>query len=254
MRVRIALTPEKGTIKLPYNYGYFLSSIVYSFLKESDSRFSKFLHHEGYYNEGKTFKLFTFSPLLALQRMALRQGIVLGGKIEWLVSSPKEKFLFHLTDGILEVGYLIIKHQKLLAEQIEVMEPPVFSGNMSFRALSPIVVSTGEKLEDGTFHKKFLSPSEPEFYEILERNLRRKYKTCYGNDASEEKVLFEPNREFIAQRRRISKLIEYKGIKIRGWMFPFRAKGNPELIKIGYEAGFGEGNSAGFGMVEVRNE
>jgi CRISPR-associated endoribonuclease Cas6 len=32
----------------------------------------------------------------------------------------------------------------------------------------------------------------------------------------------------------------------------FIAQGNPDLIKIGYEAGFGENNSAGFGMVEVR--
>ena len=27
--------------------------------------------------------------------------------------------------------------------------------------------------------------------------------------------------------------------------------GNPELIQIGYECGFGDKNSAGFGMVEV---
>ena len=53
-------------------------------------------------------------------------------------------------------------------------------------------------------------------------------------------------------RRPQSKLIDYKGIKIRGWFMHFTIQGNSELIRIGYEAGFGENNSAGFGMVEVQ--
>ncbi|MEO0247726.1 MAG: CRISPR-associated endoribonuclease Cas6 [candidate division WOR-3 bacterium] len=31
----------------------------------------------------------------------------------------------------------------------------------------------------------------------------------------------------------------------------FEAKGNPELLEIGYKAGFGAKNSMGFGMVKV---
>jgi CRISPR-associated endoribonuclease Cas6 len=32
---------------------------------------------------------------------------------------------------------------------------------------------------------------------------------------------------------------------------PFTLSGNSELIKVGYECGFGEKNSTGFGMVEL---
>jgi CRISPR/Cas system endoribonuclease Cas6 (RAMP superfamily) len=34
-------------------------------------------------------------------------------------------------------------------------------------------------------------------------------------------------------------------------MAPFVVRGSVELIALGYEAGFGEKNSMGFGMVEV---
>ncbi|MGQ9648304.1 MAG: CRISPR-associated endoribonuclease Cas6, partial [Thermodesulfobacteriota bacterium] len=47
--------------------------------------------------------------------------------------------------------------------------------------------------------------------------------------------------------------LDYKGTKIRGWLMHFTAEGNTDLIKIGYEAGFGENNSAGLGMVEEIN-
>ena len=34
-------------------------------------------------------------------------------------------------------------------------------------------------------------------------------------------------------------------------MCPFQAEGSVELIKLGYQTGFGDKNSFGFGMVEV---
>ncbi|MBN2244972.1 MAG: CRISPR-associated endoribonuclease Cas6, partial [Candidatus Aminicenantes bacterium] len=42
-----------------------------------------------------------------------------------------------------------------------------------------------------------------------------------------------------------------KGINIKAFEAPFIIRANPELIKIGYQCGFGEKNSAGFGCVEI---
>jgi CRISPR-associated endoribonuclease Cas6 len=50
---------------------------------------------------------------------------------------------------------------------------------------------------------------------------------------------------------RIHKLITYKDTKIFCYHCPFTVEGSPELMRIGYECGFGDGNSKGFGMVEV---
>jgi len=49
----------------------------------------------------------------------------------------------------------------------------------------------------------------------------------------------------------IYRLVDYKGTKIKAIMAPFVVRGSPELMEMGYEAGFGEKNSMGFGMVEV---
>ena len=246
MRFRISLHPEKDKFKLPYNYNYPLASAIYSFLGRGDASFSDFLHDEGFYHDGKTFKLFTFSPLFCSQRKAVKDGLLIKGKIDWFISSPREEFVSGLARGILQQGFLSFRDQRLIVEQVEVLSQPSFQSRMSFRTLSPIVVSTGDMNSNGKFHKTYLSPEEPEFGRILEANLRRKYKACYGEEPSPEGISLK------LLRTPQSKLLDYKGIKVRGWFMHFIAQGNPDLIKIGYEAGFGENNSAGFGMVEVR--
>jgi len=56
---------------------------------------------------------------------------------------------------------------------------------------------------------------------------------------------------------KISKLIHFKKInnniktKIKGFESPFKIIADPELIGIGYQAGFGNDNSAGLGCVEI---
>lgn len=246
MRFKISLHPEGERLKLPYNYNHALAAAIYSFLAQGDITFSHFLHQEGFYHQGKTFKLFTFSPLLSKRRKAIKDGLIMEGRIDWFISSPREEFVTNLAHGILEQGLLLFFGQRLIVEEVEVLNQPAFGDQASFRTLSPIVISTGEVGSNGRFHKKYLSPEEPGFSPILEENLRRKYQACYGKEAPGEglslKLLRTPQ----------SKLIDYKGIKIRGWFMHFIVEGNAELIKIGYEAGFGENNSAGFGMVEVQ--
>ena len=46
-------------------------------------------------------------------------------------------------------------------------------------------------------------------------------------------------------------LINYKRIKVRGVLYPLHVSGSRELMQIGYECGFGDKNSAGFGMEET---
>ena len=41
--------------------------------------------------------------------------------------------------------------------------------------------------------------------------------------------------------------------KIKGTLAPFRLRAPRELMEVGYECGFGEKNSMGFGMVKVES-
>jgi len=51
---------------------------------------------------------------------------------------------------------------------------------------------------------------------------------------------------------KIIKNIQFKQTNIIGFLAPFTVIGSPELIRVGYEAGFGEKGSMGFGMVKTR--
>ena len=183
MRFKISLHPEGERLKLPYSYNHALAAAIYSFLAQADSTFSQFLHQGGFYHKGKAFKLFTFSPLLSKRRKAIKDGLLMEGRIDWFISSPREEFVTSLAQGILAQGFLPFLNQRLIVEEVEVLSQPAFGDQASFRTLSPIVVSTGEVGSNGKFHKKFLSPEEPEFSQILEENLKRKYQACYGKEA-----------------------------------------------------------------------
>jgi len=95
-------------------------------------------------------------------------------------------------------------------------------------------------------------PDEPEFSELVRQNLIRKYEAIHARKPQDDSFTMEFDAEYIRKRGgRITRLIRYKEIDIRGILCPFHASGNPELMFVGYECGFGDKNSAGFGMVEV---
>ncbi|MEM4509071.1 MAG: CRISPR-associated endoribonuclease Cas6, partial [Archaeoglobaceae archaeon] len=108
-----------------------------------------------------------------------------------------------------------------------------------FVTLSPINVS---KAENGKAVD--LYPTQREFYEVLKQNLIKKYVLLHGKEPESREVEFKPI-SFKPKR------IKIKDTWHRCVEMVFEAKGNPELLEIGYKAGFGAKNSMGFGMVKV---
>ena len=95
-------------------------------------------------------------------------------------------------------------------------------------------------------------PEDPAFSELVRQNLIRKHKVIRGRLPSDDAFTLEFDKNYIARKQgRVTRLIDFKGIKVRGVLCPFRVSGSRALIQIGYECGFGDKNSAGFGMVEV---
>jgi len=118
---------------------------------------------------------------------------------------------------------------------------------MTFSTLSPIFVSTGERDAAGRFQKRFLSPDEPDFARVLTDNLKRKAEAV-SREIPDGELRFE----WLSPPK--SKLMNVNNTNVRGWMMKFRVTGPPELIQLGYDAGFGERNAQGFGMVTVRTD
>ncbi len=250
MRIKIICDVGRG-IYLPINYNHFLTSAIYQFLELSDPEYADFLHEDGYTIGTKRFKLFTFSQLMARRRQIVDDQICLRSRVTWYVSSPQEAFLGNFAASLMAEGALRIGNQYLSVMDVEIPRTPHFRQEMKFRCLSPITMSTKRERE-GRLVMHYCLPDEPEFSELVRQNLIRKYEAIYGRSPSDDSFSMEFDQEYILRRKgRVTRLVKYKGVDIRGVMCPFYARGSPALMFVGYECGFGDKNGAGFGMVEI---
>ena len=250
MRIKILADVAEG-LTLPINYNYILAGVIYGFLKESDPEYASFLHNEGYLGGEKRFKLFTFSQLMAERRRVAGDTIHFGSTLAWQVSSPVERFLSHFADTLLTSGRLTLGQRQLPIRDVTVPRIPRFRSEMQFRCLSPIVMTTRRE-RDGKPAMHYCLPDDPALSELIRKNLIRKHEAIHGRPPPDDSLTFAFDRNYIDRRQgRVTRLVDYKGIKIRGILCPFRVVGSPALIRVGYECGFGDKNSAGFGMAEV---
>ncbi len=252
MRLALSLRPDRIPCIIPFDYAHALTAVVYGFLDSASHDYARFLHDEGYRSGAKRFKLFTFSQLLIPKRKIKKDGLVcLSSEIAWQISSPISEFIEHLAQGLLSLGRMRLGANAFGIERVEVLPAPRFSREMSCRSLSPIVVALGSERE-GKFGARYLRAGDPEFPEAIRKNLLKKFVLVHGREPASDELSIEFARDYLRRRGEgIYRLVDYKGTKIKAIMAPFTVRGSAELIAMGYEAGFGEKNSMGFGMVEV---
>ena len=250
MRIQILADVGDG-LTIPINYNHWLSATIYHFLARADGEYAAFLHNDGYIVEKKHFKLFTFSQLMARQRRIDNQHIHFGSTLLWYVSSPVERFLSHFANTLLTEGRLFVGPHRLQIQDVRVPRVPHFTPEMHFRCLSPIVMSTSRE-QNGKLQCHYCLPDEAALPELIRMNLIRKHVAFYGKPPHNDSLTFHFDADYLHRKHgRVTRLVNYKGIKIRGILCPLSVVGSPALIRVGYECGFGDKNSAGFGMVEV---
>lgn len=250
MRIKISCGIGKG-VDLPINYNYFLTGVIYQFLKESDPQYADFLHKAGYELENRRFKLFTFSQLMAKRREIRGNQIHFRSPLTWYVSSSQELFLQNFAAALMQTGILQVERHRLRVQDVEVLRQPRFGQQMTFRCLSPITMST-KRDRSNKLVTHYCLPDDPQFSELVRQNLIRKYEAAHQHPPTEKSFAMTFDQGYIDNRKgRVTRLVDFKGTKIRGIVSPFHVIGAPELIRVGYECGFGDKNSAGFGMAEV---
>jgi CRISPR-associated endoribonuclease Cas6 len=277
MRIKLTLFPANGKVILPVSYNYFLTSLIYKIIKNSSEDYSRFLHDEGYKLEEskKGFKLFTYSMLTSKKfKIGGEKIIFLNSHVQWQISSPLDNFIQHLVTGVfaegqeIEIGHINNRSSRsnslnslsglnrFLIERVETLPRPEFKKNMKFTCLSPVTVSKVVGLNslnslNGSFKCHYLRPWEDGFTEAIKNNLIKKYTLVYEKDIEDSDFAIKIDTDYMNRKSgKITKNINFKGTNIIGFMAPFEVTGNPELIEIGYEAGFGEKGSMGFGMVK----
>jgi CRISPR-associated endoribonuclease Cas6 len=245
-----------------------MQAAIYKLIANSSTEFADFLHNTGYLLEERQFKLFTFSKLFFQDGYQYLSGFNKVTNLSFLFATPIKESYEHLVFGLFDkqkfsLGFGGGHRVNLEVVSVESVPEPEFTNEMKFIAFSPIVSST--KIEvNGRIVQHYLdymvTAERGKYIENIYRNLTRKYelihKTEYENDRP---FALSFDMDYILKRKGvIRKKIRFKRetasekhIYIIGMEAPLLLKGDPELIKIGYECGLGENNSAGFGMIEL---
>lgn len=269
MRVNItAITQQPAFI--PFNYNYVLHSAIYGLMEKSSAEYSQYLHDKGFINEAanKRFKLFTFSNLFFSQAKIRKNGFSDVRQIRFIFSTPMEQSFEHLILGLFsdQTLYLNLSGEKIVfsVTQVEALPEPQFPNTCQLLCLSPIAVSSLRE-KPGSLPEQhyldYMNPGEREHFTLnIRKNLVNKYQTFYnkGDTDFDPEFRFNFDVTYITKKQgKISKLIHFKKIdntlrtKIKGFEAPFKITADPRLIRIGYDAGFGNDNSAGLGCVKI---
>lgn len=289
MRLKITLVSEQQTI--PINYQHFLSSAIYDYLSKSDIKFSTNLHDSKNFKFftfswlqfpqkkiidfmikiiSPEFYWYISSPWDEFIQNFVNGLLELGG-----LRIGQYNFPITQTETL---PNLIATHEWFFGEKQSQLcrhSSPLSKGGINsnrnsfrFSCLSPLVVTTKKEYK-GKLVKYYYKPTDnpEEISEKIRQNLINKYSAFYSlttkqldnqttrqlnNQTTELKIEFDKNYIKTPKARVLSHYIKDDlDIKIPAIMCPFTATGSVELIKFGYECGFGELNSAGFGMVKL---
>ena len=112
MRFKLFLSIDKRPFgnRLPFNYPYELSAVIYKILANADHAFAEWLHDNGFEADKKVFKLFSFSRLQIPQyRVEGNLLNILSDSAEWYLSflperSTQEFFLGVFREQQFELG------------------------------------------------------------------------------------------------------------------------------------------------------
>jgi CRISPR-associated endoribonuclease Cas6 len=260
MRIKITLETS-GNRTVPINSNHFISAAIYDYLSESDIEFSTKLHFGYHTLSKKDFKFFTFSRLEIPRKIINDSEIkILSKEIYLYISSPWNEFIQNFINGMLNLGVFRLGNKTFDITKIETLKNDIkryenTNDYIYFKCLSPLVITTKKEYQ-GELKKYYYKPDDDhsEIVDKIKNNLINKYEAFYGKKPENHDFNMEFNKDYLLSGK--AKVLSHyikddKDIKIPSILCPFKIKGNYDIIFFGYECGFGEMNSAGFGMVDI---
>ena len=249
--MRISLQFYAKELSLPIHYNYLLQAFIYHNLDEA---LAHFYHEEGFRYLKRRFKLFTFSRLLAKDRLldAQARTITFKGRVYLKIGAMDSRLLESFAIHLVKKGRFRLGSNFCELEAVEVEMPVEPEGPVLVRAISPITIYSTLKAPEG---KKtyFYSPFEAEFSEKLLENLRRKAVAYLGEEA-ELPALNGAYIRPVRVSKRNEAIVNFKGYWIKGWTGLYEVNLPRPYFELAYHAGLGSRNSQGFGMIEVVRE
>ncbi|MCA0389778.1 MAG: CRISPR-associated endoribonuclease Cas6 [Bacteroidetes bacterium] len=264
--MRLKFTLRSASKSIQANFYYHFSAAIYDLLRLGSPEFSEFLHNKGYRLEsGKNYKLFSFGVEFSQIKVVKDHFYFIDPATTLYVSSPKAEEFFTsfvlgtLNKSIFKVG-TIDRYTTFIIEELAGLGEPEIKESMNFRLLAPMVISKPVEY-NGKQSTRFLRPDEEEeASRILSQNLINKHLLITGEDLTgKASVVLEWDKDYIRRRDRVTKKITVnpnspKATDVIGILAPFKITGDVRLIKAGYDCGFGNKNSMGFGLAQIKKE
>lgn len=242
IHIEICLNFEEP-LHLPIHYNHIIQAAV---LNSIDSDLADFLHNTGYGFKERTFKMYTFSRLNGAFHMdKANRKIVFDNKLKLIVSSPLDKFCHSFANVLLSRGSMRIGQKDVRIENVRVIRHVVQGESVMVKILSPVVAYSTLYKADGRKYTCYFQPGEPDYNDLIDSNLRRKYVALYNEEPPEGKV------KVISEGRSKLNIVKYKGFIIKGCSGRLLLQGPEALLQVGIDAGLGSKNSQGFGCVEI---
>jgi CRISPR-associated endoribonuclease Cas6 len=138
-------------------------------------------------------------------------------------------------------------HATFAVAGIDIAEAPRTDSRLRGETISPIFVAVDETSLEGKRIKHHVRAEDQRFAACIAANLREKYRALTGIQLEEE----ETDLAFRFTEAPRSQLVQYKGTHHKCYMGRFTLAGDPQLIRLAWDAGLGEANSKGFGMIEA---
>ncbi len=249
----------EAPFSIPVNYQSEFFAWIHKMLHFQSEPFRKFLENKKFLDANGEYKLFTFSDVVFAPHKLVDDRIVVEDDYASMILSfyAQDDIEPHVMDTFRNQEFKIGDTRGKVSvkiDNIKSLEVPDFGKLKSvvFTCLSPVLIK-----EPG--NTDYLNPDQKGFDKIFFKNLMFKYANLVkympsgpGNDLSglndlQFRLMGKPRPKHVKIK---TDTPHQKSVK--GYMFDFEVKAPEELLKIGYNAGFGDLNHLGFGCCELK--
>lgn len=245
MRIRLKLKTVEEQL-IDYNYNAELNHLIYEILKDADESLAQKLVDQGMILRNQPVKPYTFSRLLFENYKATRNGLIVRGEGEWLISTPVDDLAETLIDGMIGRYQVAIGKNTFTVERHQMLKDPEMPAEMNCFMLAPVVTSVYRP--DG--REVFCHPLQSEFYDLLRTDLAFKAQELYGTSFDPAEIHFTIIDPEKFDLERAANLIHYQGKNIKCYLFKFKMIAPRKILEVAFTWGLGSFNHQGFGMID----
>lgn len=218
MRIYFHLSPN--TTPVPFNYQSALVGAMHRWLGHNELHDSISLYSLSWLSGG----------------MVRRKALDFPGGSTFWISAPDDQMLARLVSGVADRWEV---RWGMEVERVSIQRTPEFGESQRFVVQSPVLVQR----RNNSGKQSYFLPGEDQTNEYLTETLQHKMKKAGLN--LEASVVFDPE-----YKKTKTKLVDYKGIKIKAALCPILVSGHPRAVQFAWEVGAGNSTGIGFGALK----